>query len=70
MTEEEIRKSNEDLEKYNTTGFGRWSWFSMIEKLANGDITKFEAVSNTNLILSLNLLLYWKERDKEIEKNK
>lgn len=42
----------------------------MIEKLSNGDITKFDEVTKQNFILSLNLLSYWKERDELEEKIK
>jgi hypothetical protein len=63
MTEEEIKGFLEETEKQKKEGFKRWGWFGVIEKLANGDITKFEEVTNQNFILSLNLLSYWKERD-------
>lgn len=53
--EEEIRKS----ESLNTT----YKWLSMVEKLAKGDITKFEAVYKQNYMGALNLLSYWKELD-------
>ena len=42
---------------------GRWKWFSLIERLANGDITKFEEVYKITYISALNTLSYWKERD-------
>ena len=41
----------------------RWKWFSLIERLANGDITKFEEVYKITYISALNTLSYWKERD-------
>lgn len=41
----------------------RWKWFSIIERLANGDITKFDEVTKQPLISALNLLSYWKEKD-------
>lgn len=63
MTEEEIRLMQEEMEQYNIYGFGRWSWFAIVEKLANGDITKFDAIYRQNIILALDLLSYWKERD-------
>lgn len=47
--------------------YNRWSWFALIERLANGDITKFDSVAEQNFILALNLLSFWKETD---EKNK
>lgn len=65
MTEEEIRQMKEELKKQNQE-FGRWSWFAVLEKLAKGDVTKFDEVSNMNFILCLNLLSYWMERDKKI----
>jgi hypothetical protein len=43
-------------------------WFSVVEKLALGDITKFDDVYKQNYILALNLLAYWRLRDKEWEK--
>jgi hypothetical protein len=46
----------------------RWGWYSMIEKLAQGDITKFEEVSKQNFISALNLLTFWMEKDREINK--
>jgi len=39
-----------------------------VEKLAMGDITKFDDVYKQNYILALNLLAYWRLRDKEWEK--
>ena len=41
----------------------RWKWFSIIERLANGDITKFDEVYKVTYITALNTLSYWKERD-------
>jgi hypothetical protein len=35
----------------------------IIEKLAIGDITKIEAVLNTNHLAVLHMLSYWKESD-------
>lgn len=40
----------------------RWKWFSIVERLADGDITKFDKVYKTTYISALNLLSYWKER--------
>ena len=45
----------------------RWQWFSIVEKLAKGDITKFDSVYGQKFIACLNLLSYWKELD-EIKK--
>lgn len=67
MTAEEIKLYKEDMKK-EQDGFGRWAWFGLIEKLAQGDVTKFEEVTNQPAILCLNLLSYWQERDKKIEK--
>tara|TARA_R110000824_G_scaffold93894_2_gene226986 strand:+ start:781 stop:1044 length:264 start_codon:yes stop_codon:yes gene_type:complete len=41
----------------------RWKWFSIIERLAKGDVTKFEKVYAITYITALNTLSYWKERD-------
>ena len=57
-----------DQEKYNKSGFGRFSWFAMYEKLAGGDITKFDEIGEQTFIGCLNLLSYWKERDDEIKR--
>jgi UV DNA damage repair endonuclease len=68
MTPDEIEKMNQEIEEEKQNGFGRWSWFAMVEKLANGDVTKFESVYKQNFILCLNLLSFWRER--EIEFNR
>ena len=57
-----MRNDNED---YNKRGFGRWSWFQMIDTLAEGDITKFDQVTDLNFILCLNKLSYNKEKAAE-----
>jgi len=49
-------------------GFARWSWFAVIEKLSQGDITRFDQVTEQNFISCLNLLSYWKEKDEMEEK--
>jgi hypothetical protein len=41
----------------------RWKWFSIIERLAKGDITKFNDVYKVTYLTALNTLSYWKERD-------
>ena len=41
----------------------RWKWFSIIERLAKGDITKFNEVYAITYITALNTLSYWHERD-------
>tara|TARA_R110002050_G_scaffold51356_3_gene118116 strand:+ start:99 stop:356 length:258 start_codon:yes stop_codon:yes gene_type:complete len=46
----------------------RWKWFSIIERLANGDITKFNEVYKITYITALNTLSYWKERDEYQER--
>lgn len=59
---------NEETERFNKYGFGRWSWFALIERLAKGDITRFEEVCDQNFINCLNLLSYWKEKEVEDKK--
>ena len=66
MTEEEIAQMKADLKK-EKDNFGRWMWFAVLEKLAHGDVTKFDEVSDQNFILCLNLLSYWMEKEKKIE---
>lgn len=63
MTPAEIELMKQEMEQEKKTGFARWSWFAMVEKLANGDITKFDLIYKQNFISCLNLLSYWKERD-------
>ena len=46
----------------------RWKWFSIIERLAKGDITKFEKVYEVTYISALNTLSYWHERDQYQER--
>lgn len=58
----------EESNHYNERGFGRWSWFALIEKLAKGDVTKFDEVCRQNFIMCLNLLSYWKEKEQEIKR--
>lgn len=53
--DKEISKSNNFID--------RWKWFSIMEKLSMGDITKMEMVEKQNYIGALNLLSFWKERD-------
>lgn len=55
----------EDTEKWNKTGFGRWSWYLMIDTLADGDILKHEAVTEINFIACLNKLAFMKEKAAE-----
>ena len=35
----------------------------MIEQLSLGDITKFDEITDMNLIFCFNLLSYWKEKE-------
>lgn len=46
-------------------GFG---WIAQLDRLADGDITKHEAILEQNYRACLNLLLYWLERDDFQEK--
>lgn len=39
----------------------------MVDRLADGDITKHDAIYKTNYIQVLTLMSYWNERDKHIE---
>ncbi len=58
----QVEQEEEDgpaVPKFST----RWKWFSMIERLAGGDITKFNDVYDVEYISALNTLSYWKERD-------
>ena len=41
----------------------RYSWIAMIERLAGGDITKFDAVYQMSVEESYYLMEYWKVRD-------
>lgn len=45
----------------------RWGWLAMVDRLANGDITKHDAIYERNYIECLNLLSYWHERDRYLE---
>ena len=65
MTSEEIDKMRRESEEYNKRGFGRWSWYMMIDTLADGDILKHEAVCELNFIACLNKLSFIKEKDNE-----
>ena len=52
----------EDAPATAPTFDNRWKWFSIIERLANSDITKFEEVYKVPYITALNTLSYWKEK--------
>ena len=45
----------------------KWSWLAMVDRLANGDITKHDLIYKRNYIECLNLLSYYKERDDYID---
>jgi hypothetical protein len=45
----------------------KWGWYSMIDRLSNGDITKHDLVYERNYIECLNLLSFYHERDKYME---
>lgn len=57
--EEEEEESSVETPEFS----GRWKWFSIIERLSSGDITKFEEVYKQTYISCLNLLSYWKEKE-------
>ena len=67
MTDEEIRLMKEELKKEQKQD-GVWNWFAVIDKLAGGDITKYEAVEKQNFILCLTTLSYWDFKEKKIAK--
>lgn len=46
----------------------RWQWFSIIERLACGDITKFEEVYKVPYITALNTLSFWHEKEQYQER--
>ena len=43
------------------------NFIAMVDRLANGDITKHHQIYETNYIECLNLMAYWYYRDKQIE---
>ena len=45
----------------------QYRWLSMIDRFANGDITKYEEVEQSPYEALLGILGYWTERDKKIE---
>jgi hypothetical protein len=57
------REEDEDDGPAMPTFSDRWKWFSIVERLANGDVTKFEEIYKITYITALNTLSYWKERD-------
>lgn len=42
---------------------GGYEWVALLEKLAHGDILKFDAVAETSYTAGLTVLSYWFERD-------
>jgi len=42
-------------------------WISIIDRLADGDITKHKVIYETNYIECLNLMAYWNHRDRYVE---
>lgn len=45
----------------------KYRWISFMERLSNGDLTKWEELYRVEYISTLNLLSWWKIRD-EAEK--
>jgi hypothetical protein len=41
----------------------RWRWYSIVERLAEGDIRRFDEIYKQSYINCLNLLSYWKEKN-------
>lgn len=56
----------ESLEPNQPVFSDRWKWYSIVEKLAQGDILKFPEIYKQNYISCLNLLSFWHERDSYI----
>jgi hypothetical protein len=44
-----------------------YNWLSLIDRLANSDITKHEAVYEMNLFYCLDVLSYYKDKDIYLE---
>jgi len=40
------------------------NWIAMVDRLANGDITKYEAIYNLSYAECLTTMAYWHHRDK------
>lgn len=47
---------------------GGFEWISQFDRLADGDITKFDEISEKPYNLCLNLLLFWMKRDEYQER--
>jgi hypothetical protein len=45
----------------------RYTWISMVDRLAGGDITKYEQIYEQNYINVLNILSFYREKDNYIE---
>jgi hypothetical protein len=54
LSEEEIIEINKEIEEDKKKA--KWSWPALINNLAEGDITKYDAITNQPLILVLNEL--------------
>lgn len=54
LTGPELAARKKELNKERS--LSKWSWESMIWNLSNQDITKFESIFNTSLILTFNVL--------------
>lgn len=67
MTPEQIEMMHAEMEIERTQGFGRWSWYSMIYKLAGGDFLKFDEVCDQSFIGALNFLAFEQENDEKEE---
>lgn len=72
MTPEEIEEMNRELAKQEEEdgNFNRWFWFSLKEKLGNGDLKRMKEIDNEPVIDCFTLLSYWVERDEKIERLK
>lgn len=44
-----------------------YNWLSMVDRLANSDITKHPAVYEMNLFYCLDVLSYYKDKDRYLE---
>jgi len=45
----------------------RYSWISMIDRLANGDVTKYDSVYEITMEEAYLSMEYWKVRDEWVE---
>jgi hypothetical protein len=67
MSPEQVEQMEIEMKIDRESGFGRWSWLAIIDKLSGGDFTKHDQVYKSNFIACLNTLSFWKERDKRDE---